>query len=234
MTTKLENIQKIFLWTGMEEKKRLTLVGWDRVCLPKAMGGLGTHKISKFNKALMTKTIWKLLNKDEDWSRIIRAKYLGNDNFFSVLKLDGLPRGSKIWNNIMSCRDPLSHGMRWLIGNGKNILFWEGCWLGKKPLDFSPSLRRLQNAAKSFFGERVSDYFINNTLRALEDCCIDQPFLLPTAGEIQELLASTFLPFFPKEDKFIWKWDPSWDFSLRIAYNSLLREPDHTINWKEI
>ncbi|GLJ42401.1 hypothetical protein SUGI_0878380 [Cryptomeria japonica] len=107
--------------------------------LSKTMGRLGTCKISKFNKALMAKIAWKLLNKDADWSRIIEAKYLGNGNFFFVLKEDG----SKIWNNIMSCRDPLSHGMRWLIGNGRNILFWEDCWLGEKPLAFSPSLRRL-------------------------------------------------------------------------------------------
>ncbi|GLJ43812.1 hypothetical protein SUGI_0912170 [Cryptomeria japonica] len=155
MAAKLENIQKTFLWTGMEEKKRLTLVGWDRVCLLKAMGGLGTRKVSRFNKALMIKISWKLLNKDADWSRIIRAKCLGNWDFSFVLKEEGLPRGSKIWNNILSCRDPLSHGLRWLIGNGMNILFWEDCWLGEKPLASSPSLRRLQDAAKSFFGERV-------------------------------------------------------------------------------
>ncbi|GLJ36191.1 hypothetical protein SUGI_0726340 [Cryptomeria japonica] len=62
MDAKMENIQKM----GMEEKKRLALVDWDKVCLPKAMGGLGTRKISRFNKALVTKIAWKLLNKDTD------------------------------------------------------------------------------------------------------------------------------------------------------------------------
>lgn len=55
MAAKLENTQNTFLWIGMKEKKRLTLVGSDKVCLPKDMGRLGTRKISKFNKALMTK-----------------------------------------------------------------------------------------------------------------------------------------------------------------------------------
>ncbi|GLJ50654.1 hypothetical protein SUGI_1079250 [Cryptomeria japonica] len=97
----------------------------------------------KFEIAFMTKIVWKLLNKDTDWSKFIRAKYLGNADFSSVLKKKGLPRGSKIWNNILSCRDPLSHGLRWIIGNGKNILFWEDCWLGEGPLASSPSLRRI-------------------------------------------------------------------------------------------
>ncbi|GLJ27626.1 hypothetical protein SUGI_0542110 [Cryptomeria japonica] len=119
-----------------------------------------------------------------EWSRIIRAKYLGNGNFSSVLKEEGLLRGSKIWNNILSCRDPLPHGLRWLISNGRNILFWEDCWLGEKPLASPPSLRRLQDATKSFFEERVSNYFSNCTWRVLEDCCIDHPFLLPSATKI--------------------------------------------------
>ncbi|GLJ50753.1 hypothetical protein SUGI_1081100 [Cryptomeria japonica] len=124
--------------------------------------------------------------------------------------------------------------MRWIIDNGRNILFWEDCWLGEKPLAFSSSLRRLQEAAKCFFRERVSYYFINNTWRALVDCYIDQPLLLFAARELQELLAGTLLPFFLREDKFIWKWDPSRDFSVRTAYNNLLRELDHTINWNAV
>ncbi|GLJ50657.1 hypothetical protein SUGI_1079290 [Cryptomeria japonica] len=115
----------------------------------------------KFEIAFMTKIAWKLLNKDTDWSRIIRAKYLGNADFSSVLKKVGLPRGSKIWNNILSCRDPLSHGLRSIIGNGRNILFWEDCWLGEEPLASSPFLRRIQDVTKGFFGERVGDYFNN-------------------------------------------------------------------------
>ncbi|GLJ53076.1 hypothetical protein SUGI_1130850 [Cryptomeria japonica] len=116
-----------------------------------------------------------------DWSRIIRAKYLENGDFSSVLKEEGLPSGSQIRNSILTCRDPLSHGLRWLIGNGYNILFWEHYSLGEKPLNSSPSLRRLEDATKRFFGERVNDYFNNSTWRALEECCIYHPFLLHAA-----------------------------------------------------
>lgn len=56
MVGKLENIQRTLFWTGMEEKKRLSLVGWDKFCYPKWMGFLGICKITHFNKALMSKT----------------------------------------------------------------------------------------------------------------------------------------------------------------------------------
>lgn len=55
MVDKLENIQITFLWNGIEEKKRLTLVRWDKVCYLKLKGDLGIYKITHFNRALMTK-----------------------------------------------------------------------------------------------------------------------------------------------------------------------------------
>lgn len=55
MAEKLEKIQRSFLWTGMEEKSRISLVNWEVVCKPKYMGGLGIRKISDLNKALLTK-----------------------------------------------------------------------------------------------------------------------------------------------------------------------------------
>ncbi|GLJ40136.1 hypothetical protein SUGI_0822340 [Cryptomeria japonica] len=124
--------------------------------------------------------------------------------------------------------------MKWLIGNGRNILFWEDCWLGEKPLITSPSLRRIEVATKNFFGERVSDYFSNNTWKIMEDCCFDQPHLLLATRELQILLAITFLPLFPRDDKFIWKGDPLGEYSVKMTYNSLLQELALTINWKGV
>lgn len=36
----IEKIQKTFLWTGMENKKRLPLIAWENVCMPYKKGGL--------------------------------------------------------------------------------------------------------------------------------------------------------------------------------------------------
>ncbi|GLJ44051.1 hypothetical protein SUGI_0918820 [Cryptomeria japonica] len=125
----------------------------------------------------------------------------------------------------MSYRDPLYLGLRWITGNGRNILFWEDSWLGERPLASSPSLRWLQDVTKGFFGERVSDYLTNYTWRALEVCYIDHPFLLGATRELQNLFAFIFVLLFTKEDKLIWKWDPSAYFSVRTVYTSLFREP---------
>ncbi|GLJ13205.1 hypothetical protein SUGI_0207640 [Cryptomeria japonica] len=101
MGEKLEKIQRIFLWTGLKEKKRLALVNCDSMCLPKSMGGLGIRKINALNKALMAKIGWTLAKGEADWCNIIKAKYLDRDQFYYNLSTVNLPQGSKLWNNIL-------------------------------------------------------------------------------------------------------------------------------------
>ena len=36
---------------------------------------------------------------------------------------------SYAWRSILAARDVLEKGMRWIIGNGKNVKIWEDRWL---------------------------------------------------------------------------------------------------------
>eukprot|EP00253_Pinus_taeda_P020386 PITA_20386 len=51
----LRNIQRDFLWGKGEEKKKWALVAWERVCMPKAHGGLGLHDPGILNRFLGAK-----------------------------------------------------------------------------------------------------------------------------------------------------------------------------------
>ncbi|XP_057839248.2 uncharacterized protein LOC131049223 [Cryptomeria japonica] len=100
MVEKLEKIQRSFLWTGMEEKARISLVNWELVYKPKYMGGLGI-RISDLNKALLTKITWNLVMGNADSCKIMRAKYFNHTPFSSLVSSNDLPSGSKIWSNIV-------------------------------------------------------------------------------------------------------------------------------------
>ncbi|PWA94871.1 reverse transcriptase domain, Reverse transcriptase zinc-binding domain protein [Artemisia annua] len=61
-----------FLWCQGEMKRGGAKVCWDDLSLPKKEGGLGVRKLEKFNVALMSFHVWKILtHKETLWVRWI-------------------------------------------------------------------------------------------------------------------------------------------------------------------
>ena len=75
---KLVQIQRRFLWGGGLDQKKIAWVEWETVCLPKEKGGLGIKDIRTFNKALLEKWRWNMLQQNTKlWARILDSKYGG-------------------------------------------------------------------------------------------------------------------------------------------------------------
>eukprot|EP01018_Ginkgo_biloba_P010950 Gb_30565 [translate_table: standard] len=83
LRSKIKKIQRTYLWGGSEGNKRLPLMAWDKVCLEKKEGGIDLRDLKDMNKALIGKLGWKLVTMESSvWTRILRAKYLGNPREF--------------------------------------------------------------------------------------------------------------------------------------------------------
>ncbi|CAL9017352.1 unnamed protein product, partial [Prunus brigantina] len=62
---------------GSDKKTKVHLCQWDLLCRPKSKGGLGFKKTHDMKKALLAKSGWRLLKKDEGlWAQIFEKKYL--------------------------------------------------------------------------------------------------------------------------------------------------------------
>lgn len=109
------------------------------------------------NKSLLTKIGWRLAEGNMRWGNIMKAKYLSNTSFRWNLYNNDLPSGSKIWQNIIRNRGLLREGLRWIMGNGFNIRFWEDRWTEGKPLALS-KFSGLKELLKEDIGVRVGDY----------------------------------------------------------------------------
>ncbi|RVX14550.1 LINE-1 reverse transcriptase-like [Vitis vinifera] len=74
--SRLEQIQRDFLWGGGSLERKPHLVRWKVVCLSKKKGGLGIKCLSNLNKALLSKWNWRYANEREAlWNQVIRGKY---------------------------------------------------------------------------------------------------------------------------------------------------------------
>lgn len=76
ITNNMDCIQRNFLCGSSDEKRKIHLINWVTVTMPKSQGGLGIHKSEGKNSALISSFNWRLMkNKSHLWVRILQKKY---------------------------------------------------------------------------------------------------------------------------------------------------------------
>ncbi|KAH9722591.1 putative ribonuclease H protein [Citrus sinensis] len=144
-----------FIWDGNSKTPKMSIVGWDKVCLPKNHGGLGFKKLEAMNQALLMKINWGVIsNSDKWWVKVICSKY-GLDIGKLPLSLHDKP-GSRIWMAIRKTWAATVHGARWSISFAWEI---EDCSeLAKRHIPVSNVCDRCGVSAEDI-------------LHVLRDCC---------------------------------------------------------------
>ncbi|XP_062114171.1 uncharacterized protein LOC133825211 [Humulus lupulus] len=80
----IEKLCRSFLWGVNGNRNKIHLASWNKVCLPKAYGGLGFRNGLAWNKAIFSKYIWAITERpDLLWVKWINAVYLKGTSFWS-------------------------------------------------------------------------------------------------------------------------------------------------------
>nr|XP_016452260.1 PREDICTED: uncharacterized protein LOC107776838 [Nicotiana tabacum] len=91
----IETICRRFLWTGNVEPTRKALIAWDKLCVPKSVGGLNFINIEIWNKAAISWEIWQKLLQ---WQGIMRGKKQWHEEVqWAVEKAAGKSVGAELY-----------------------------------------------------------------------------------------------------------------------------------------
>lgn len=105
--TRIDQLCRVFLWTGKCTLSKRSLVAWDEVCKPKAQGGLGLFDTTLWNLAAVGKLLWALCHmKEKLWIKWVHAYYIKGR---SVWQTPTPTRASWLIHKVLSCRSKLAH-----------------------------------------------------------------------------------------------------------------------------
>ena len=123
----IDKMMRDFIWGSTEERRRMHMVRWSTVTLPKELGGLGLYSMKHRNEAILAKLCWRLAyGEGKLWANMLLAKYLCP----SRLTEEGrkLPC-SRIWASCKKGGPIYVKGLRWTIRNGDSVNMWMDFWL---------------------------------------------------------------------------------------------------------
>jgi ribonuclease HI len=159
-----------------------------------------------FNKALLSKQIWRILQfSDSLVAKILKAKYHPS---CSILDANIGNRPSYVWRSFMIAQPVLQNGLLWRIGSGKDIKIWRDKWI-PKPLTY-----RVQSPRVILDSQACVAELIDHDLRKWKEDLISEIFVQDEAKLIQSIPLSPF----PAEDHITWSGTKNGIFSMRSAY----------------
>ncbi|KAJ9535280.1 hypothetical protein OSB04_un001622 [Centaurea solstitialis] len=154
----IEKLMRRFLWSSGDAIKGKAKVSWKEVCLPKGKGGLGIRSLKCWNKALLAKQIWKLIDNGESvWVKWMHEYRLKGQNFWAV---GAIHDASWFWRKVVRIRGMFREQFVHVLGDGKRTSLWFDAWHPAGPLCNFISKRDIY-AARLSLDLRVCDMVVD-------------------------------------------------------------------------
>ncbi|KAL4346365.1 hypothetical protein GQ457_17G012800 [Hibiscus cannabinus] len=137
VSNKLNRLIANFLW-GPSANRPIHWIKWKDICKPKAYEGLGLFDFKLRNRSLLNKWVWRYGNEPNSYWRIVVDAKLGSSSE-SLLPLSSFGRNTSwFWKSIirplLDAEDCFTKKLRFILGDGKSINFWDDVWIGSNSL----------------------------------------------------------------------------------------------------
>lgn len=116
-----------YWWSQVDKKNKIHWVNWERLSLPKSVGGLGLRNLHSFNLAMLARQAWRLLQFPNSLcARVLSAKYFPDGQLLRAKSRNGI---SYAWRSILKGIKMLNKGVIWRVGDGRQINIWKDPWI---------------------------------------------------------------------------------------------------------
>ncbi|XP_013731064.2 uncharacterized protein LOC106434754 [Brassica napus] len=204
---KLASIMANFWWSSDPNQRKIHWVSWEKLCLPKNLGGMGFRELECFNQAMLAKQGWNMITQPEGLLQsFLKSRYFPTGDF--LYAAEGI-RPSFGWRSLLHGRALLIKGLQKRIGNGENTCVWTDRWVN----DPVEGLRAPWMMNNHFEVNHKVASLIDNTSKRWNVEALLQVFAI---GDIEILLRNQ--PAVNREDFYAWKFNKSGKFSVKSAY----------------
>lgn len=208
----LESMMANYWWGSQAHLREINWISWDRMCLPKELGGMGFRDLECFNQALLAKQGWRLINQpDSLLGRFLKSRYHPQVEF---LEAPLGVRPSFAWRSILYGRELLQKGLKWQVGDGRNTRVWIDKWLH----DPETGMRAPWRKNITFDVNLKASQLIDPATRRWEEQKLQDLFVPSDIA-----LMSATQPIVSRKDSFTWKLCRNGGMTVQSAYR-LARE----------
>lgn len=195
-----------FWWNSTEDKGKIHWLSWDKLSVPKELGGMGFKNIETFNQALLAKQAWRILSSpDSLLSRFLMSRYFPQGSFLNATIGS---RPSYAWRSICFGRELLTKGLRHMVGDGKSLSVWTSPWLVDGTRMRSPLMKNILIDLNL----SVNKLLMDNSHLWNQD--VLQDLFFPQDIEI----IIKIKPVISSPDFFIWNHTRSGEYSVKSGY----------------
>eukprot|EP00253_Pinus_taeda_P024057 PITA_24057 len=125
----IKKLQRNFLWGSSGLNRKWALIKWEKVCLPKKVGGIGLRDPEHNNVIMGAKIWWKWLAFPETlWAKFWTAKYTSNLPLEERIRMTETSKGLIIWGSAIMHRELIQNHSFWEVKDGSTARFWTDSW----------------------------------------------------------------------------------------------------------
>lgn len=203
----LHSIMASFWWSNMEYKRKIHWMSWDKLCLPKELGGLGFRDLECYNQALLARQVWRLIQDDQSLlAQVLKSKYFEEESLLSV-SLGS--KSSYAWRSLMFGRELLLKGLRHSVGDGRSLKVWSDAWLEDQEGICRAPIRRQRSFDVNL---QVAD-LIDFESRRWNKSKLEELFI---SADVRLLMKNQ--PVVSAPDTSVWRLNHSGAYTVRSGY----------------